>query len=500
LREKGDADARTHAAGAAEQGHRLFNGSEQAIADGQVKAIVLNSGGANCFTGPEGFALTHQSAEKLAEALGDTSASDILVCSTGLIGELLPAGALINGISQAVARRDSSEGSGQESARAIMTTDSKPKMAQFTLTTPSGVVTLGGMAKGAGMLAPGLATMLVVITTDAHLEPAALDQALRAATRVTFDRLDSDGCMSTNDTVTLMASGASGVVPDLAEFTATLTEACRSLALQLQADAEGASHDIAITVGGAATEDEAVDVARAVSRSNLFKAAIFGNDPNWGRVLAAIGTTQAAFDPYAVDVSFNEVRLCHAGAPDLLRAHTLDALGRRLSSTLSGGGLSLRVSSNAYDTADTGVDRLSVVLTGDGDPLTATTWSNSASSLTFTGHFSDVRLGQALQRAGTLLSSAVVGATKLVIVVTTSGGYGWSPSALSAATTLKAGGALVAVVTPLAATATTFSACTYPQKAFAMMQSMATSGLFYGSQNVSGIGNTLGGILPDACA
>jgi glutamate N-acetyltransferase/amino-acid N-acetyltransferase len=205
-----------------------------------------------------------------------------------------------------------SEDAGHRAATAIMTTDSVAK----TVAVTGAGYTIGGMAKGAGMLAPGLATMLVVITTDAHLEPGALDQALRAATRVTFDRLDSDGCMSTNDTVTLMASGASEVMPDLAEFTATLTDACRSLALQLQADAEGASHDIAITVGGAATEDEAVDVARAVSRSNLFKAAIFGNDPNWGRVLAAVGTTAATFDPYNIDVSFNGVWVCRNGQPD----------------------------------------------------------------------------------------------------------------------------------------------------------------------------------------
>jgi glutamate N-acetyltransferase/amino-acid N-acetyltransferase len=175
------------------------------------------------------------------------------------------------------------------------------------------------MAKGAGMLAPGLATMLVVLTTDAHLTSAELDAALREATRVTFDRLDSDGCMSTNDTVTLLASGASETTPDLVEFTEKLTEACRSLALQLQADAEGASHDIAITVANAVNETEAAEIARAVSRSNLFKAAIFGNDPNWGRVLAAVGTTRAEFDPYDIDVSFNGVRVCRAGEPDQSR-------------------------------------------------------------------------------------------------------------------------------------------------------------------------------------
>ena len=172
------------------------------------------------------------------------------------------------------------------------------------------------MAKGAGMLAPGLATMLSVITTDADLPAAELDRALREATRLTFDRLDSDGCMSTNDQVTLMASGASGVAPSTEDFTLLLVDACSSLVLQLQADAEGASHDIQIHVHGAASEDDAVEVGRSVARNNLFKAAIFGNDPNWGRVLAAIGTTSAEFDPYAVDVTMNGVRVCHAGGPD----------------------------------------------------------------------------------------------------------------------------------------------------------------------------------------
>jgi glutamate N-acetyltransferase/amino-acid N-acetyltransferase len=294
--------------------------SEQVITDGQVKAIVLNSGGANCFTGPEGFALTHRSAETVAEVLGETGASDVLVCSTGLIGELLPAGALIAGISAALGRRDSTESSGEESARAIMTTDSKPKMATHTLSIDGGVVTFGGMAKGAGMLAPGLATMLVVITTDALMEPRELDLALRSASELTFNRLDSDGCMSTNDQVSLMASGASGITPESEVFLQALTQICRDLALQLHSDAEGASHEIAIEVTGAHTEDDAVEVARAVARNNLFKAAMFGNDPNWGRVLAAVGTVDAQFDIYGVDVSMNGVRVCHQGAPDRPRS------------------------------------------------------------------------------------------------------------------------------------------------------------------------------------
>mgnify|MGYP003631807154 FL=1 len=294
--------------------------SKQVIDDGVVTAIALNSGGANCFTGPQGFQVTHATAEHVAESLG-ASAGDILVCSTGLIGEQLPQDKVLAGMSAAVEAL-SVEG-GTNASLAIMTTDSKPKTA---VASGSGY-TVGGMAKGAGMLAPGLATMLVVITTDAAVASSDLDRALREATRVTFDRLDSDGCMSTNDQVTLLASGASGVTPDAAEFAALVTSVCKDLAEQLQGDAEGASHDIRIEVVGAANEDDAVVVGRSVARNNLFKAAIFGNDPNWGRVLAAIGTTDAAFDPYAVDVSMNGVRVCHAGAPDRSRDE-VDLTGR----------------------------------------------------------------------------------------------------------------------------------------------------------------------------
>jgi len=285
--------------------------SQQAIADGTVEAIVLNSGGANCFTGSFGFQTTHQTAEKAAELL-DVSPGDILVCSTGLIGsgdETFRA-KVLTGTETAIAGL-SADG-GDDAARAIMTTDTVSKTSTYT----GDGWTIGAMAKGAGMLAPGLATMLVVITTDAVLDAATADAHLRAATRVSFNRLDSDGCMSTNDQVSLLVSGASGVVPDPDAFRSALVEVCTNLAVQLQADAEGASHDIAIQVVGAVTEDDAVEVGRSVARNNLFKAAIFGNDPNWGRVLAAIGTTQATFDPYAVDVSFNGVRLCSAGAPD----------------------------------------------------------------------------------------------------------------------------------------------------------------------------------------
>jgi glutamate N-acetyltransferase/amino-acid N-acetyltransferase len=277
-----------------------------------VSAIVLNSGGANCFSGPEGFQTTHATAEAVAAAL-EVSAGDVLVCSTGLIGEPLDRRKVLAGVGAAVAAL--SVGGGTDAARAIMTTDSVEKLAVGS----GGGWTIGGMAKGAGMLAPALATMLVVLTTDADLDSADLDAALREAVRTTFDRLDSDGCTSTNDQVTLLASGASGIRPDPAEFRRVLTAVCDDLARQLMADAEGASHEISIVVRGAATEEDAEEVGRAIARSNLVKAAVFGNDPNWGRVLAAIGTTSADFDPYRVDVAMNGIRVCHAGQPDAPR-------------------------------------------------------------------------------------------------------------------------------------------------------------------------------------
>ena len=285
--------------------------SQQVLGDGVAEAVVLNSGGANCLTGPFGFQTTHATAEAVAESLG-VSAGDVVVCSTGLIGvgDQVFRDKVISG-ARAASSELGTEG-GADAAEAIMTTDSVPKQA---VVAGDGWV-VGGMAKGAGMLAPGLATMLVVLTTDADLPAAALDASLRAATRVTFDRLDSDGCMSTNDTVVLLSSAESGVVPAQDDFTAAVTELCADLARQLQADAEGASHDIRIEVVGAADEDDAVEVGRSIARNALFKAAVFGNDPNWGRVLAAIGTTSAAFDPYDVDVSMNGVRVCHEGAPD----------------------------------------------------------------------------------------------------------------------------------------------------------------------------------------
>ena len=286
--------------------------SKEAIKDGLLTATVLNSGGANCYTGAQGFQTTHATAERVAEVLG-CSAGDVLVCSTGLIGEQLNRDKVLAGVDASAAEL-SAEG-GLAAAEAIMTTDSVSKTASRE---GSGWV-VGGMAKGAGMLAPGLATMLVVITTDAELPSAELDQALRKATRVTFDRLDSDGCMSTNDTVTLMASGASGVRPSVEEFTAVLTEVCRDLAMQLLSDAEGSTHDIAIAVINAASEDDAVMVGRSLARNNLFKAAVYGNDANWGRILAAVGTTSAEFDPYNIDVSINGISVSRNGEPDQSR-------------------------------------------------------------------------------------------------------------------------------------------------------------------------------------
>lgn len=284
--------------------------SKEVIKDGQVSAIILNSGGANCYTGAEGFQTTHATAEKVAQELG-LSAGDVLVCSTGLIGDQLDREKLLAGTTAAVENLNTTNG--EIAAQAIMTTDSKPKTAEFT---HADGWSIGGMAKGAGMLAPGLATMLVVITTDAVIDSKSLDAALRAATRVTFDRLDSDGCMSTNDQVTVMASGASDLSPNQAEFTAALSQICKSLAIQLQQDAEGSSHDITITVSGAATEEDAEEVGRSVARNNLFKAAIYGNDPNWGRILAAVGVTKAQFDPYNIDVSINRISVSKKGQPD----------------------------------------------------------------------------------------------------------------------------------------------------------------------------------------
>jgi glutamate N-acetyltransferase/amino-acid N-acetyltransferase len=300
--------------------------SEQVVADGRLRAVVLNSGGANCYTGPEGFQTTHATAERVAARLG-ADAVDVMVCSTGLIGEQLDRGKLLAGVDTACAAL--SVDGGAAAAAAIMTTDT---VAKQSVVDRDGC-TVAGMAKGAGMLAPALATMLAVVTTDASVDARTCDRALRAATRATFDRLDSDGCMSTNDTVVLLASGASGVVPPYDGFAEAVHAVCHDLAMKLLADAEGAEHDIAVEVVNAATEDDAVQVGRAVARSSLFKCAVFGGDPNWGRILAAVGTTGAAFDPAVLDVAFNGVWVCRDGGVGESR-EKVDLSGRQVEVTV----------------------------------------------------------------------------------------------------------------------------------------------------------------------
>jgi glutamate N-acetyltransferase/amino-acid N-acetyltransferase len=301
--------------------------TQQVVKGGVVRAVLLNSGGANAGTGPAGFQDTHATAEHTAAALTAANArlrlgaGEVAICSTGLIGERLPMEKLLTGVRSAV--RGLARDGGLAAAEAIMTTDTRPKT---TVVTGSGW-TVGGMAKGAGMLAPAMATMLSVLTTDAVAGPDALAEALRAASRVTFERVDSDGCLSTNDTVLLLASGASGIEPTQQELTAAVTAACHDLAQQLVADAEGATKQVAIEVVGAATEDDAVEVGRAVARNNLVKTALFGNDPNWGRILAAVGTTGAAFEPDAIDIAVNGVWVCQGGTAGESR-HKVDLLAR----------------------------------------------------------------------------------------------------------------------------------------------------------------------------
>ena len=300
---------------------------QQLLAAGDgLDAVVLNSGGANACTGADGYADTVATATHLAGLLW-TEPARVAVCSTGLIGERLPMDKLRLGITNAVP--DLSVAGGDDAAVAIMTTDTVPKQVQVT----AGGFTVGGMAKGAGMLAPALATMLVVLTTDAEADAVTLDTALRAATRVSFDRLDSDGAMSTNDTVLLLASGASGITPDAQTLTEAVTAVCRQLARELLADAEGATKEIAIQVVGAACEDDAVQVGRAVARNNLVKTAFFGQDPNWGRILAAVGTTTAAFDPDQLDVAINGVWICRAGGVGEDRS-LVDLTGRQVAVTI----------------------------------------------------------------------------------------------------------------------------------------------------------------------
>ena len=285
--------------------------SEQVIKDSSLRGVLLNSGGANACTGPEGFADTHRTAEYVADRLNstgmDVAAGDLGICSTGLIGERLPMETLLHGVDLAVSALSSV--GGNDAATAIMTTDTVSK----TATASGESFVVGGMAKGAGMLAPALATMLVVVTTDADISSELANAALREAVSLSFDRIDSDGCMSTNDTVFLLANGASAVSPSSDEFTEVLTRVCMDLARQLIADAEGASKDIEIHVRGADSVQDALEVGRAVSRSNLLKCAIHGEDPNWGRVLSATGTTSASFDPWQVDVALNGVWVCRNG-------------------------------------------------------------------------------------------------------------------------------------------------------------------------------------------
>jgi glutamate N-acetyltransferase / amino-acid N-acetyltransferase len=282
--------------------------SEQVLRGGRVGAVVLNSGGANACTGSDGFQDTHQTAEKAADVLGD-SAAEIAVCSTGLIGERLPMDRLLPGVGAAAA--ELSRDGGLAAADAIRTTDTVAKIA---FRRAPGGFTVGGMAKGAGMLAPALATMLCVITTDAEADAATLDRVVRQASELTFERLDTDGCMSTNDTVLLLASGASGVGVGEAELAEAVVDVCADLARQLLIDAEGATKAIAIEVVGAASDHDAVLAGRAVARSNLLKCAIHGEDPNWGRVLSAVGTTEAVFDPERLNVAINGVWVCRSGS------------------------------------------------------------------------------------------------------------------------------------------------------------------------------------------
>ncbi|GGZ61387.1 arginine biosynthesis bifunctional protein ArgJ [Streptomyces inusitatus] len=300
--------------------------SRRVLADGRLCAVVLNSGGANACTGRAGHEDTRRTAELTAEAL-DADPDQVAVCSTGLIGTRLPMDRLAAGVAEAAGRL--TPDGGQEAAFAVMTTDSVPKTAAVS----ADGWTVGGMAKGAGMLAPGLATMLAVLTTDADADADALDTALRDAVRTTFDRVDSDGCMSTNDTVLLLASASSGVVPEPETFAQAVHTVCLDLARQLVADAEGASKEIEVEVVGAASERDAVAVGRSVARNNLLKCALHGEDPNWGRVLSAVGTTDAVFDPDRLDVAINGVWVCRDGAPGEAR-EKVDLSGRQITLTI----------------------------------------------------------------------------------------------------------------------------------------------------------------------
>lgn len=301
--------------------------SRQVLTTGRLRAVVLNSGGANACTGPDGFADTHATAEAVAAALStwgtETGAVEVAVCSTGLIGDRLPMDRVLPGVEHLVQEMAGGLVGGEEAARAIMTTDTVPKQAALH---HDQNWTVGAMAKGAGMMAPSLATMLVVITTDAVADAAMLDRALRAATAVTFDRLDIDGCCSTNDTVLLLASGASEITPSQADLDEAVRRVCDDLCVQLLADAEGGTKRVSITVTGAASDDDALCAARLVARDSLVKTALFGSDPNWGRVLAAVGMAPFTIDPDAIVVSFNGFAVFQAGAP-VAGARSVDLSG-----------------------------------------------------------------------------------------------------------------------------------------------------------------------------
>ncbi|MDQ3152952.1 MAG: bifunctional glutamate N-acetyltransferase/amino-acid acetyltransferase ArgJ [Actinomycetota bacterium] len=306
--------------------------SRQVLADGRLRAVVLNSGGANACTGPGGFQDTHATAERVAELL-ECGAISVAVCSTGLIGERLPMSALLCGVDAASAALATGEVAGLTAATAVLTTDTVPK--QAVVTSPAGW-SVGGFAKGSGMVAPSLATMLCVLTTDARADASTLDGVLRGATARTFERLDIDGSASTNDTVLLMASGASAVAPGADEFAAAVQQVCHDLVRGLQADAEGVTKEIAITVRGAGSEADALTVARAVARDSLVKTAFFGSDPNWGRIAAAVGASAAHVRADVLDVRINGVLLCSGGA----------AAGDRTAADLSGREITVEVDLN----------------------------------------------------------------------------------------------------------------------------------------------------------
>ncbi|KUH88335.1 MULTISPECIES: bifunctional glutamate N-acetyltransferase/amino-acid acetyltransferase ArgJ [unclassified Mycobacterium] len=309
--------------------------SQQVLTTGRLRAVILNSGGANACTGPQGFRDTHATAEAVAEALSDwgteTGAIEVAVCSTGLIGDRLPMDKVLSGVEEVVHELAGRLTGGEEAARAIMTTDTVPKQVALH---HAGNWTVGGMAKGAGMIAPSLATMLCVITTDAVADSVALDQALRKAAARTFDRLDVDGSCSTNDSVLLLASGASAIKPSQSELDDAVLRVCDDLCQQLQADAEGVTKRIVVTVTGAASDDDALLGARLVARDSLVKTALFGSDPNWGRVLAAIGMAPFTVDPERMTVAFNAIPVWQDGAPRA-GAREVDLSGEDITVTIA---------------------------------------------------------------------------------------------------------------------------------------------------------------------